>query len=426
MPLLVPLALWNHPAVVAAALGLGPAAQPGRQRRHRLLPDRGDARPTSRAGCSPRCSSSSMSAMPLVPRAGRRAAARRSAARGAIAVLGALTAAVALIPTLSRSVRSVPRPASWIREPASPPGARQPRGHRARCARPCRQGAWTPTSPDAPPAPSRPCTRWATSPPRWTRRWPRSGSGRAGRRTSPPARRRWAGSAPAPSPRRSSSSTPRSWPRCCRRRGRRPAPRRSSRPGCAASTRRTAGCSATTVATSPEVAEAAELTRTAAAACDPAGRPLYAAHADLEWPVEPHLALWFGLTLLREFRGDGHIAATLSAGLTGLEALVTHTATGTGFTEPAAKATRGWSEEQWARRGRRPRRARPDDRRRRPHRAGHRAARRDRVRHRRAGGGALGRARRGRHVPPGRDRQAAGPAGGRERRLPGRGLRPRR
>ncbi len=47
------------------------------------------------------------------------------------------------------------------------------------------------------------------------------------------------------------------------------------------------------------------------AACDPGGRPLYAAHADLDWPVEPHLALWFGLTLLREFRGDGHIAATL-------------------------------------------------------------------------------------------------------------------
>jgi hypothetical protein len=102
------------------------------------------------------------------------------------------------------------------------------------------------------------------------------------------------------------------------------------------------------VATSADVAEAAELTRTAAAACDPAGRPLYAGHADLDWPIEPHLALWFGLTLLREFRGDGHIATTLAAGLTGLEALVTHTATGTGFTEPAAKATRGWSDEQWA------------------------------------------------------------------------------
>ncbi len=101
------------------------------------------------------------------------------------------------------------------------------------------------------------------------------------------------------------------------------------------------------VLTAPEVAEAAELTRTAVAACDPGGRPLYAGHADLDWPVEPHLALWHGLTLLREFRGDGHVVAALSAGLTGLEALVTHTATGRGFTEAAAKATRGWSEEEW-------------------------------------------------------------------------------
>ncbi|MFC5012975.1 SCO6745 family protein [Nocardioides plantarum] len=99
---------------------------------------------------------------------------------------------------------------------------------------------------------------------------------------------------------------------------------------------------------SPEVAEAAELTRAAVAGADPAGRPLYAAHADLDWPTEPHLALWHGLTLLREYRGDGHVAALLAHGLTGLEALVTHTATGTGFTQPAAQLTRGWSEEQWA------------------------------------------------------------------------------
>ncbi|CAN5470736.1 hypothetical protein BH09ACT12_BH09ACT12_17500 [soil metagenome] len=98
----------------------------------------------------------------------------------------------------------------------------------------------------------------------------------------------------------------------------------------------------------PEIAEAAELTRTAVQACDPAGRPLYAAHADLDWPEPPHLALWHGLTLLREYRGDGHIAALLGAGLTGIEALVSHTATGSGFTVPAAQLTRAWSEDQWA------------------------------------------------------------------------------
>lgn len=96
-----------------------------------------------------------------------------------------------------------------------------------------------------------------------------------------------------------------------------------------------------------DVAEAAELARTAAQACSVAGRPLSAAHADLAWPEEPHLVLFHALTVLREHRGDGHIAALLAEGLSALEALVTHTATGRGFTVAAAQATRGWSEEEW-------------------------------------------------------------------------------
>ena len=99
---------------------------------------------------------------------------------------------------------------------------------------------------------------------------------------------------------------------------------------------------------SPEVAEAARLARIAATGLRPDGRPLYAAHAELPWPDEPHLALWHAITLLREHRGDGHVAALLVAGLTGLDALVTHTATGRGFTPAAARATRGWSDEEWA------------------------------------------------------------------------------
>jgi hypothetical protein len=101
------------------------------------------------------------------------------------------------------------------------------------------------------------------------------------------------------------------------------------------------------IAKAPAVAEAAELTRAATFALPTAGRPLYAGHAELDWPDEPHLALWHGTTLLREFRGDGHVAVLLTAGVSGLDALVTHTATGRGFTEAAAKATRGWSDEQW-------------------------------------------------------------------------------
>src|SRR4051795_3616653 len=99
---------------------------------------------------------------------------------------------------------------------------------------------------------------------------------------------------------------------------------------------------------SPEVAELAGLLREACAVLTPEGRPLYASHADLPWPEEPLVALWHGATLLREHRGDGHIAVLLQAALSGLDALITHTATGRGFTEEAAKATRGWREEEWA------------------------------------------------------------------------------
>jgi len=98
---------------------------------------------------------------------------------------------------------------------------------------------------------------------------------------------------------------------------------------------------------SPLVAEAAELARTAAEGCTAEGRPLYAGHADLDWPTEPHLVYWHAAALLREYRGDGHIAALVGHGLSGLSALITHTATGKGFLVDAAKATRGWSDEQW-------------------------------------------------------------------------------
>jgi hypothetical protein len=102
------------------------------------------------------------------------------------------------------------------------------------------------------------------------------------------------------------------------------------------------------VVASPETSELAGLLREACAVLSPEGRPLYAGHADLAWPDEPLLQVWHGATLLREHRGDGHIAALLHADLNGLEALITHTATGRGFTLAAAQATRGWSEEEWA------------------------------------------------------------------------------
>lgn len=98
---------------------------------------------------------------------------------------------------------------------------------------------------------------------------------------------------------------------------------------------------------SPEMAEAARLALRAAEGCARPARPLYSAHADLPVPDEPHLALWHAATLLREHRGDGHLAALAAAELDGLEALVTHTATGRGMTPKWVFSTRGWTREEW-------------------------------------------------------------------------------
>jgi hypothetical protein len=91
----------------------------------------------------------------------------------------------------------------------------------------------------------------------------------------------------------------------------------------------------------------AEALRDAAGACSAEGRPLYAGHADLDWPDAPHLVMWHGASLLREHRGDGHIWALAVAGLSGIEALVTHSVTGKGFNKEFARTSRGWSQEEW-------------------------------------------------------------------------------
>ncbi len=98
---------------------------------------------------------------------------------------------------------------------------------------------------------------------------------------------------------------------------------------------------------SQEVAEAAKLALRAAEACGRTARPLYAAHADLPVPDEPHLALWHAATLLREHRGDGHLAVLLDAELDPVEALVSHTATGKGMAPKWALGTRGWRRDDW-------------------------------------------------------------------------------
>ncbi|HZA09865.1 SCO6745 family protein [Mycobacterium sp.] len=102
------------------------------------------------------------------------------------------------------------------------------------------------------------------------------------------------------------------------------------------------------LAGSSELARGAVILRRAAESIpDGDGRPLYAAHAELPWPQSVCGQLWHAVTLLREYRGDGHIAALIAHELGGLEALITHSAAGIGFTNDFARRLRGWSAEQW-------------------------------------------------------------------------------
>ncbi|MER5909275.1 hypothetical protein ABT124_01930 [Streptomyces sp. NPDC001982] len=95
----------------------------------------------------------------------------------------------------------------------------------------------------------------------------------------------------------------------------------------------------------PEPAEAAALARRAAEAANTEARPLAAANAELPWPDAPHLQLWHAATILREHRGDGHLAALLLADLDPVESLVSFAAIGAASVERFE--SRGWSAEEW-------------------------------------------------------------------------------
>jgi hypothetical protein len=102
------------------------------------------------------------------------------------------------------------------------------------------------------------------------------------------------------------------------------------------------------VVESDEMRRASELARVLAevAGTQVEGRPLCAGHADLPWPDAPHLVLWHAQSILREFRGDAHVALLLTHGLSGIEALVTHGSSGDVPTT-TLQSTRGWPDEDW-------------------------------------------------------------------------------
>lgn len=94
--------------------------------------------------------------------------------------------------------------------------------------------------------------------------------------------------------------------------------------------------------------EANPLLRAATDACDIAARPIGAAWAAVPWPDDPVVALWLGLTALREHRGDGHVLACVNAELGPLEATITLVGAGA-MPRTRIQPHRGWSDEAWER-----------------------------------------------------------------------------
>jgi hypothetical protein len=77
------------------------------------------------------------------------------------------------------------------------------------------------------------------------------------------------------------------------------------------------------------------------------GRAMSAGLLSLDWPDDGWGQLWHACSILREYRGDGHIAAYVAYGLDGLEAnLVTELQVGWDATTYAG--SRGWSAEAMA------------------------------------------------------------------------------
>jgi hypothetical protein len=94
-----------------------------------------------------------------------------------------------------------------------------------------------------------------------------------------------------------------------------------------------------------DFAEAARLLRKVAEAADTSARPPAAGNADLPWPDEPHLVLWQAITIVREHRGDGHIAALPTNDIDPCEALVSFAAIGAAPSETFN--SRQWTPGQW-------------------------------------------------------------------------------
>lgn len=93
--------------------------------------------------------------------------------------------------------------------------------------------------------------------------------------------------------------------------------------------------------------EAAQLLAEAARNGSASGRPLFGANLDLALESTPTRRLWHAATLHREYRGDGHVALLVAAGLDGCAAHVLR-AGGSRDEREQVQPNRGWSDDEWS------------------------------------------------------------------------------
>lgn len=93
------------------------------------------------------------------------------------------------------------------------------------------------------------------------------------------------------------------------------------------------------------IAAAADALTPLVANLDTIGRPLSAAFAALPLEDDPYRRLWQVAGTLREHRGDGHVIALVSLGISGLTTLVLRA--GVDLDATSMKKARGWTDEEW-------------------------------------------------------------------------------
>ena len=100
---------------------------------------------------------------------------------------------------------------------------------------------------------------------------------------------------------------------------------------------------------SEDIATAATIARKIAESASDhfVGRPLFSGHCQIKWPTEPYMVLFHAQTLIREFRGDGHMISLVANEVGPLEALILHGAADIDVPISFLKSTRGWSDTEW-------------------------------------------------------------------------------